>query len=118
MARRSPARGSGAAHRAYGTGRRPSMKVWRTPCFGVYSLSVTTPTHDLSRLRIDRDPPPAVRRAFGRTAGFAAAAVIIGGGFLLYSRNRSAATVETVVAAPLTSGGSSAGGGGATSVTA
>ena len=94
------------------------MKLWRTPCFGVYSLSVTTPTHDLSRLRIDRDPPPAVRRAFGRTLGFVAAAVLVGGGFLLYSRNRSAPQVATIVAAPLSSGGGSSAGAGATAVTA
>jgi len=36
---------------------------------------VTSPNHDLSKLRIDRDPPPEVRRAFGRTLAFGSAEV-------------------------------------------
>ena len=79
---------------------------------------MTNPTHDLSRLRIDRDPPPAVRRAFRRNLGLVAAVIILGGGFLLFSRTRSAPAVQTVVAAPTTSGASSGGGAGATAVTA
>jgi len=78
---------------------------------------VTSPTHDLSKLRIDRDPPPAVRRAFGRTLAFVGIAVGLVAGAALWARSRSTATVETVVATPMSSGGS-AGGGGATSVTA
>jgi HlyD family secretion protein len=78
---------------------------------------VTSPTHDLSKLRIDRDPPPAVRRAFGRTLGFVGVAVVLVSGAMFWARSRSAATAETVVATPMASGGGS-GGGAATSVTA
>jgi RND family efflux transporter MFP subunit len=77
---------------------------------------VTAPTHDLSKLRIDRDPPPAVRRAFGRTLAFVGIAVLLFAGAALWARSRSAVTVETVVATPMSSGGSA--GGAATSVTA
>ncbi len=79
---------------------------------------MTNPTHDLSRLRIDRDPPPAVRRAFGRNLILAATVVMLGGGFLLFGRLRSAPTVQTVVASPIASGSSSGGAAGATAVTA
>lgn len=78
-------------------------------------MAVTGSAHDLSKLRIDRDPPPAVRRAFGRAVVLAIAAVILVGGAVLFSRRRSAVPVQTVVAAPLSSGGGSAGG---TAVTA
>jgi RND family efflux transporter MFP subunit len=80
---------------------------------------VTVPSHDLSKLRIDRDPPPAVRRAFGRTLVFVGVVVALVAGILVWARSRSAVTVETVVATPVSSAGGSAGGpGGATSVTA
>jgi RND family efflux transporter MFP subunit len=78
---------------------------------------VTTPSHDLSKLRIDRDPPGEVRRAFGRTVALVAAAVVLVAGALLYLRSRSAPAVETVVATPISSG-SAGGGPAATSVTA
>jgi len=65
---------------------------------------VTIPTHDLSKLRIDRDTSPEVRRAFGRNLTlFAVAAVVIGGG-VFYMRGRSRVTVQTVVATPLPTG--------------
>jgi HlyD family secretion protein len=78
---------------------------------------VTNPTHDLSKLRIDRDPPPAVTRAFGRTLIAVAVVVVLLGGFFLYSRGRSAPAVQTVVATAIggTGGGTTAGG---TTVTA
>lgn len=79
---------------------------------------MTTPPHDLSRLRIDRDPPPAVRRAFGRNLALAGAVVLLGGGFLLFSRMRSAPAVQTIVASPMTSASSSGGTAGGTAVTA
>lgn len=79
---------------------------------------MTNPTHDLSRLRIDRDPPPAVRRAFARNLTLVAAVVILGGGFLLFSRMRSAPAVQTVVASPIASGTSSGAQAGTTAVTA
>ena len=80
---------------------------------------MTAPTHDLSKLRIDRDPPPAVRRAFGRTLLFVGIAVLLVAGAVFWARSRSVVPVETVVATPMASGaGGSAGGGAATSVTA
>jgi RND family efflux transporter MFP subunit len=78
---------------------------------------VSNPVHDLSKLRLDRDPPPAVRRAFGRNLLLVAVAVLVMGGAVLYMRGRSAATVQTVVAAPVSAGGGSSEAG-ATSVTA
>ena len=78
---------------------------------------MTSPTHDLSKLRIDRDPPPEVRRAFGRTLVFVGVAVALAAGAVLWARGRSAVTAETVVATPMASGGT-AGGSDATSVTA
>jgi len=78
---------------------------------------VTSPTHDLSKLRIDRDPPAEVRRAFGRTLAFVGVAAVLGTGAILWVRSRSAVTAETVVATPIASGGG-AGGAAATSVTA
>jgi RND family efflux transporter MFP subunit len=79
---------------------------------------VSAPTHDLSKLRIDRDPPPAVRRAFRRTLVIAGVAGVLLAGVLLYARLRAVATVETIVAAPVSTGGGSSGGGAATAVTA
>jgi RND family efflux transporter MFP subunit len=79
---------------------------------------MTTPAHDLSRLRIDRDPPPEVRRAFGRTVLLAGAALIVIAAAILYNRSRSAPRVTTVVATA--AGGASQAGtaAGATLVTA
>jgi len=80
---------------------------------------VSQPNHDLSKLRIDRDPPPEVRRAFGRTLAIAGVAVVLLAAAGIYARSRSAAAVETIVATPVSSGGGSAGGASAaTSVTA
>jgi RND family efflux transporter MFP subunit len=79
---------------------------------------VTAPTHDLSKLRIDRDPPPEIRRAFGRTLAFVALAVALVAGVILWARTRSAPLVETTVATPISTGGGSAGGAAATTVTA
>ncbi len=81
----------------------------------VYIRSVTAPQHDLSKLRIDRDPPSQVRRAFGRTLVIVVIAIALVIGAFLYFRGSSAPQVQTLVATPIsTSGGSSA----ATSVTA
>jgi HlyD family secretion protein len=79
---------------------------------------VTAPTHDLSKLRIDRDPPPAVRKAFGRTLAFVGAAALLAVGAVIWARSRSVAAVETTVATPMSTGGGAGGGGAATSVTA
>lgn len=79
---------------------------------------MTASPHDLSKLRIDRDPPPAVRRAFARTLLFAGLAVALLAAAILYARSRSAVTVQTVVAEPMSGTGGSADGAAATSVTA
>jgi RND family efflux transporter MFP subunit len=77
---------------------------------------VTAPTHDLSKLRIDRDPPPQVRRPFRRTILYVVIALLLAGAALVYARRRSTVAVQTVVATPTaTSGGASVA---ATSVTA
>ena len=73
---------------------------------------------DLSKLRIDRDPPPEIRRAFGRNLAIAGVAVVLVVAALLFARTRSTVAVETIVATPISSGGGSAGGPAATSVTA
>src|SRR5689334_21902435 len=80
--------------------------------------AVTAPTHDLSKLRIDRDPPPEVRRAFGRAVLYVAIALLLAGAALLYARNRSTVAVQTVVATPISTSGGGAGAAAATSVTA
>jgi RND family efflux transporter MFP subunit len=88
-----------------------------TPQVSAYIRSVTVPNHDLSKLRIDRDPPPEVRRAFGRTLALAGITVVLLAAAGIYARSRSAAAVETIVATPVSNGGGS-GGAAATSVTA
>ncbi len=65
---------------------------------------MTTPTHDLSKLRIDRDPSPEVRRAFGRNLILFAIVVVVVGGGVLFLRSRSRVSVQTVVATPLPGG--------------
>ena len=81
---------------------------------------MSTPLHDLGKLRIDRDsPPPGVRRAVVRNAIFAlivfgATAVV-----LIVLRQRSAVPVQTIVAmATADPGGKGSAGGAGTSVTA
>ena len=69
---------------------------------------MTVPTHDLSKLRIDRDPPPAVRRAFGRTLLIVAVALALAAAAVLFARSRSAVVVETTIATPASSGGAAA----------
>ena len=55
------------------------------------------PAHDLSKLRINRDPPPEVRRAFSRTLLFVALAIALVAAAAFYLRSRRAVTVDTVV---------------------
>ena len=79
---------------------------------------MTTPAHDLSKLRIDRDsPPPGVRRAVLRNAIFAMVVLGVAASVLLVMRQRAAVPVTTVLAAASTDPGGS-GGAGAASVTA
>jgi hypothetical protein len=80
---------------------------------------VTSPTPDLSKLRINRDaPPPALRRALRRNIGLglAALALVLGGVFAL--RRGGAVPVRVVTAAPISGPGSGGAGAGAASVTA
>lgn len=79
---------------------------------------MTNPELDLAKLRIDRDAPPAVKRAFARTMTLAAGAVVLIGAVVVFARRGGAVPVQVVVAA--TANGGSGGGGAAlgTSVTA
>ena len=80
---------------------------------------MTAPTHDLSKLRINRDPPPEIRRAFGRTLAIVGVVIALIAGAVIWARSRSAVTAETIVATPVsTSGGTGGGAAAATSVTA
>src|SRR5437763_15414862 len=77
---------------------------------------MTTSVHDLAKLRINRDPPLGVRRAFRWTlilAGVAAGRVAAG---VLMVRRGRAGPVRTLVATPLDAG--AAAGGAGTAVTA
>lgn len=78
---------------------------------------MTNPAHDLSKLRIDRDAPPEVRRAFGRTLIFAAIAVVLFGGVFFYMKASNVAVVQAMVATPV-AGGTTGAAEGATAVTA
>ncbi len=95
------------------TSATPSTPSGLRPIFA----AVTVPTHDLSKLRIDRDPPPQVRRAFGRTILYVAIALLLAGAALFYARSRSTVAAQTVVATPISTGGGGASAA-ATSVTA
>lgn len=60
---------------------------------------MSNPTHDLSKLRIDRDaPPPALRRAVVRNAIFAAVGVVAIVAIVQVVRARAAVPVQTIVA--------------------
>jgi RND family efflux transporter MFP subunit len=63
---------------------------------------MTTPAHDLSRLRINRDSPPSGPRGPGRRAIIVVvAAVLLAAAAFVLVRRGSVVTVETVVATPL-----------------
>ena len=55
------------------------------------------PAHDLSKLRINRDPPPEVRRAFGRTLIILGLVVAVAAAAFLFIRARSVVTVDAMV---------------------
>jgi len=78
---------------------------------------MTNPELDLAKLRIDRDAPPAVKRAFARTLTLAAGAVVLIGGVVVFARRGGAVPVQVVVAAAA-NGGSGGGPALGTSVTA
>jgi multidrug efflux pump subunit AcrA (membrane-fusion protein) len=80
---------------------------------------VTSPTPDLSKLRINRDaPPPALRRALRRNValGLGALALVLGGVFAL--RRGGAVPVQVVTASPISGSEGGGAGAGAASVTA
>lgn len=79
---------------------------------------MTGAAHDLSRLKINRDAPPAgVRRAFRTTLILAAVAMVVVTGAVLVIRRGSMVPVQ-VVTATLSGGGASAGAGRGVSVVA
>jgi HlyD family secretion protein len=71
---------------------------------------MTDSPHDLAKLHIDRDTPPAVRRAFIRNLVVAGAAVVLIGGLVLFVRRGGAAPVQVVLATATAAGGSGAAG--------
>ena len=77
---------------------------------------MSRPAHDLSKLRINRDPPPEVRRAFGRTLLIILVALAVAAAALFVVRRNSVAPVEAIVVEGSSSGGSPAAG--STTVTA
>src|SRR2546430_1411540 len=81
---------------------------------------MSTPLHDLGKLRIDRDsPPPGVRRAVVRNAIFALIVFGLTAVVLIVLRQRSAVPVQATVAmATADPGGKGSAGGAGTSVTA
>ena len=78
---------------------------------------MSNPTHDLSKLRINREAPPEVRSAFARNLVLAGVAVVVLGAAVLFMRGGSAVPVEAVVVEASAGGGSGASEG-ATAVTA
>lgn len=75
------------------------------------------PAHDLSKLRINRDPPPEVRRAFGRTLIILGITLAVAAAAFFVVRSRSVVTVDAIVVEGGSTGGGSAAPG-ATAVTA
>lgn len=84
-----------------------------------YICAMSTPVHDLSKLRIDRDaPPPRVRRALKRIAIFTFVVAVTIAVALVVVQRRSVVPVQTMVATATGKGESTSGAGEATSVTA
>src|SRR5213592_1793877 len=77
---------------------------------------MTTSVHDLAKLRINRDPPLGVRRAFRWTLILAGVAAGLVAAVVLMVRRGGAVPVQTLVVTPLDAG--AAAGGAGTSVTA
>ena len=65
---------------------------------------MTNTPHDLSKLHIDRDAPPAVRRALTRNVVLAATAIVLVGSVVLFARRGSAVPVQVVVATAAAAG--------------
>src|SRR5437867_7167888 len=80
---------------------------------------MTTPAHDLSKLRIDRDTlPPGLRRAFVRNLALAVVALIVIATVVVLAKRGSAAPVQVALATATDGVSSSAGETGGASVTA
>ena len=80
---------------------------------------MSTPVHDLSKLRIDRDAPPSgARRAFIWNVVFAGIVVAAIAIVLVVMQQRSVAAVQTVLVTSSSEPAAATGGAGATSVTA
>ena len=75
----------------------------------LYIRAVTSPEHDLSRLRIERDAPTGSRRALVRALAIAGIVILLLAAAVVYVRSRSEVAVETIIATPVSSG-SAAGG--------
>src|SRR5437867_1223291 len=72
---------------------------------------MTTPAHDLSKLRIDRDTlPPGLRRAFVRNLALALVALIVIATVVVLVKRGSAAPVQVALATATDGVSSSAGG--------
>src|SRR4051812_4754241 len=74
---------------------------------------MTNPVHDLSKLRIDRDAPPQVKRAFRSAVVLAAAGAAVLVLVLVFLGVRRSAGVPVQVAVATGEAGSAAGGAGA-----
>ncbi len=79
---------------------------------------MTNPVHDLSKLRIDRDAPPQVKRAFRSAVILAAAGAAVLVLVLVFLGARRSAGVPVQVAVATGEAGSAAGGAGGAAVTA
>src|SRR2546426_166288 len=91
--------------------RGARVKPWRAVAALLHSPgSMTTSVHDLGKLRLDRDTPPGVRRAFRRSLILAAVAAGLIAAAVLVVRRGSAVPVQTVVVTPLDAGAGAAGG--------
>src|SRR2546421_7960634 len=97
--------------------QRARVKPWRAVAVLLHSPGpMTTSVHDLGKLRLDRDTPPGVRRAFRRSLILAAVAAGLIAAVVLVVRRGAAVPVQTVVVTPLDAGTGAVGG--ATAVTA
>src|SRR6266404_8694076 len=82
------------------------------------SRQMTNPVHDLSKLRIDRDAPPQVKRAFRSAVVLAAVGAAVLVLVLVFFGVRRGAGVPVQVAVATGESGSGAGGAGGAAVTA
>src|SRR5438128_10387684 len=77
--------------------RGARVKPWRAVAALLHSPgSMTTSVHDLGKLRLDRDTPPGVRRAFRRSLILAAVAAGLIAAAVLVVRRGSDVPVQTV----------------------